>query len=537
MARMKIDNYAVAATPRLGLKGWLRWGWRQVTSMRIALILLLMLAVGAIPGSILPQAPREPVGAAQFVKDNGWWGQFLYKAGFLDVYGSAWFTAIYVLLFLSLIGCIIPRCIAHFRAMRAPLAAAPSRLDRYRPRAAGEAHDAPADAVGRAVAELRPRKGWLGAITGYRYRVDERTKRGETQLALAAEKGHIRELGNLLFHVSIVGILCSVAFGAAFTYRGQAVIVEGRSFTNSVVAYDTFSSGRLFNEDSLVPFTLRHDEFHAKFSLAGRPEDFAADVTLTEPGKDPVQSTIRVNSPLGVGHTNIYLQGNGYAPDLTFTDSDGNVALSGPVIFIPKDSFYTSTGVVKVPDVTSGDQVGLKATLYPTAVGEGTDWTSIHPDPTNPVIVFTVYTGDLGLDDGVPQNVYKLDETHLSPVHDEGGEQAVFAITPGETVDLPDGLGSLTWNDTPRYAAFDIRADPSLPFLLFFAICALSGLALSLFGARRRIWIIATVSDADATVTLVTGAALAPPHDTAKAKAELERAMSAASRQAEEEKS
>ena len=541
MARMKIDNYAVAATPRLGFKGWMRWGWRQVTSMRIALILLLMLAVGAIPGSILPQAPREPVGAAQFVKDNGWWGQFLYKAGFLDVYGSAWFTAIYVLLFLSLIGCIIPRCIAHFRAMRAPLAPAPSRLDRYRPRAAGEASDTPADAVGRAVAELRPRKGWLGAITGYRYRIDERrgvgseAARGETQLALAAEKGHIRELGNLLFHVSIVGILCSVAFGAAFIYRGQAVIVEGRSFTNSVVAYDTFSSGRLFNEDSLVPFTLRHDEFHAKFSLSGRPEDFAADVTLTEPGKDPVQSTIRVNSPLGVGHTNIYLQGNGYAPDLTFTDADGNVAFSGPVIFIPKDGNYTSTGVVKVPDVTSGEQVGLKATLYPTAVGEGVAVQSIHPDLSNPVIVFTAYTGDLGLDDGTPQNVYKLDETRLSPVRVDGAVlPALFTITPGETVELPDGLGSVTWNGTPRYAAFDIRADPSLPFLLFFAICALSGLTLSLFGARRRIWIIATVSGDDAAgslsagTVLVTGAALAPPHDTAKAKAELERAMAAA---------
>ncbi len=528
MARVKIDNYAVAAAPRLGVRGWLRWGWRQVTSMRVALILLLLLAVGAIPGSILPQSPREAVKAAEFVKDNGWLGQFLEKAGFLDVYGSAWFTAIYVLLFVSLIGCIIPRCIAHFRAMRAPLAAAPSRLDRYRPRAAGEASDAPAHAVGRAIAELRPRAGWLGAITGYRYRVDERTKHGETQLALAAEKGHIRELGNLLFHVSIVGILCSVAFGAAFIYRGQAIIVEGRSFTNSVVAYDTFSSGRLFNENSLEPFTLRLDTFHAQFSLTGRPEDFAADVTLNRPGKDPEQSTIRVNSPLGVNGANIYLQGNGYAPDLTFTDAAGNVAYAGPTVFIPKDSAYTSTGVVKVPDVTSGDQIGLKATLYPTAIGEGTDFQSLHPDPTNPVIVFTVYTGDLGLDNGVPQNVYKLDETHLSPVHDADGEQAAFAIAPGETVDLPNGLGSLTWIDTPRYAAFDIRADPSLPFLLFFAICALSGLALSLFGARRRIWIIATYGGADEAVTLLSGAALTQPHDLAKATAELERAMAAA---------
>jgi cytochrome c biogenesis protein len=534
MARVKIDNYALPEAPRLGLRGWLRWIWRQVTSMRVALILLLLLALGAIPGSVLPQQPREPVKVAQFIEDNGWWGQLLYKAGFLDVYGSAWFTAIYVLLFASLIGCIIPRCITHYRDMRAPVSAAPSRLDRYEVHAAGDASDAPADAVGRVARALRPTPGFWGTFTGYRVRIDERLKRGEKQTALAAEKGHIRELGNLVFHVSLVGILICVGLGAAFTYRGQAIIVEGRSFTNSVVAYDTFNSGRLFNEDSLEPFTLRLDEFHSQFSLAGRPESFAADVTLTEPGRQPRQATIKVNYPLGVDGANIYLQGNGYAPDLTFTDSDGNVAFSGPVIFIPKDGFYTSTGVVKVPDVTSGEQVGLKATLFPTAVGEGSDMISLHPDLTNPVIQFTAYTGDLGLDDGVPQNVYKLDETHLSPVRGDDGQQQTFTIAPGQTVELPDGLGSLTWNDTYRYAAFDIRADPSLPFLLFFAITALGGLALSLFGARRRIWIIAAEGTEGAPVTLIHGAALAPPHDAVKAAAELERAMAAATAKEEE---
>ena len=528
MARVKLDNYALPEAPRLGFRGWLRWIWRQITSMRVALILLLLLALGAIPGSILPQAPREAVKAAQFVQGNGWWGQFLERAGFLDVYGSAWFTAIYVLLFASLIGCIIPRCVAHYRDMRAPVTPAPSRLDRYEPHASGETSDEPGEAVGRVAKALRPNPGFWGTFTGYRVRIDERSKRGQKQTALAAEKGHIRELGNLIFHVSLVGILLSVAYGAAFIYRGQAIIVEGHTFTNSVVAYDTFSSGRLFNEDSLEPFTLRLDEFHAEFSVGGRPLSFAADVTLTEPGQQPRQEVIKVNHPLGVDGANIYLQGNGYAPDLTFTDADGNVAFSGPVVFIPKDAVYTSTGVVKVPDVTSGEQIGLKATLYPTAVGEGTDWESFHPDPTNPVIVFTAYTGDLGLDDGVPQNVYKLDETHLSPVRGDDGQQAVMVIKPGETVELPDGSGSLTWNDMPRYAAFDIRADPSLPFLLFFAICALLGLSLSLFAPRRRVWIIATVGEGGAQSTFVTGAALAPAHDATKTRAELERAMTAA---------
>jgi len=525
VARVKLDNYAMPEAPRLGFGGWMRWIWRQVTSMRVAIILLLLLALGAIPGSVLPQAPREPVKAAQFVEANGWWGQFLERAGFLDVYGSAWFTAIYVLLFASLIGCIIPRCVAHYRELRAPISAAPSRLDRYEPKASGEAPGEPGDAVGRIAKELRPDPGLMGTFTGYRVRTDARK---DGALALAAEKGHIREVGNLVFHVALVGILLSMAYGAAFIYRGQAIIVEGHTFTNSVVAYDTFSSGRLFSEDSLEPFTLRLDEFHSQFSLAGRPESFAADVTLTEPGQEPRQDVIKVNHPLGVNGANIYLQGNGYAPDLTFTDSVGNEAFSGPVVFIPKDGNYTSTGVVKVPDVTEGEQVGIKATLYPTALGEGTEWTSIHPELTNPVIVFTAYTGDLGLDDGVPQNVYKLDESQLSPVRGDNGQQAVMVIKPGETVELPDGSGSLTWNDTSRYAAFDIRADPSLPFLLFFAVSALLGLALSLFGARRRIWVVATPGAGDEQSTLVTGAVLAPPHDLPKATSELERAIGAA---------
>lgn len=41
--------------PRLSVSGWARWAWRQLTSMRTALVLLLLLAVAAIPGSLVPQ--------------------------------------------------------------------------------------------------------------------------------------------------------------------------------------------------------------------------------------------------------------------------------------------------------------------------------------------------------------------------------------------------------------------------------------------------------------------------------------------------
>ncbi|WP_062131248.1 cytochrome c biogenesis protein ResB [Demequina aestuarii] len=530
MARMRIDNYAYAEVPRLGWRGWLRWMWRQVTSMRVALILLLMLALAAIPGSVLPQWPQDAGNTRGFVEANPFWGPLLDRMGFLDVFGSAWFTAIYLLLFASLIGCIVPRCLVYWHDLRAPVPAAPSRLDRFEPVTVTAHKDARAvvwsarqalspgtfvSRPGERIVLRRPR--WWRWFADYRIRVDERPGRAEdasTEVALSAHKGHVRELGNLIFHVSLVGILIAVAAGTLLTYRGQALIVEGDTFTNAVVAYDSYESGSLFSEDSLEPWTLSLDQFEAVFGLDGNPDEFTAYTTLTEPGREPRPVEAQVNRPIQVDGAKIYLQGNGYAPVFTVTDSAGNVAFEGAVPFLPQDAVYTSTGVVKVPDVTEGEQLGFSGTLLPTALIDGDSASSLHPSPTNPVIFLEVFSGDLGLDDGVPQNVYALDESQLSPVRGEDDEPLVVALEPGETIELPQGLGSITWESLPRFAAFDLRRDPSLPWLLGASIGALAGLTLSLFGTRRRLWLVAPMgAGAGAETTVVTAAAWAPAHD------------------------
>lgn len=509
--RVKLDNYVVPEAPRLGVRGWLRWAWRQVTSMRVALILLLLLGLAAIPGSVLPQRPRNLSAVLTYLADHRTAGPVLDRLGLFDVFGSAWFSAIYLLLFASLIGCIVPRTIAHARALGDPPAAAPSSLARYEVRAEVLVADGAA-AIARVRSALLP-AGWRAAprrIAGYRVRVDERVVKGRHQIALAAESGRLREWGNLAFHIALVGILACVGLGSFLTYRGQAIVVEGHSFTNAVVSYDSFSAGRGFRAESLEPFTLTLDSFVAAFSATGRATDFRANVTLDEPGGATRGAVIRVNQPLGVGGANVYLQGNGYAPSLTVRDSTGAVALSGPVPFLPKDAQYTSTGVLKVPDVTTGPQIGIRATLLPTASSGIDSPVSLAPQPLNPVIVFSVWTGDLGLDAGVPQNVYVLDDSRLNPVRGADGQLAVFVIVPGETVTLPDGLGSVTWDGLPRFAAFDLRADPTLPGLLASAILALTGLFASLFGPRRRVWVVAST---EGGTTVVTAAALGPDHD------------------------
>ncbi|MDO8106494.1 cytochrome c biogenesis protein ResB [Isoptericola sp. b441] len=491
--------------PRLGVRGAARWVWRQLTSMRVALMLLMLLAVVAVPGSMLPQRPQNPAAVARYLNDNPGLGQWLDRFGFFDVYSSVWFSAVYLLLFTSLVGCILPRLLAHARAWRARPPRAPRRFDRF------EVHDGLlTDAEPEAV--LAAARDTLAAH--HRFRVDvgdePATARSPGARTVAAERGYLRETGNILFHLALLGLLIAVATGQLLHYRGQALVIQGHGFANTPAAYDTFEAGSAVDPTSLVPFTLRLDRFTARFDRSGQPRFFEAGVTLTEPGGAPQARTIRVNRPLDAGGAHVYLAGNGYAPQLTVRDASGTVAFSGAVPFLPQDSSYRSRGVVKVPDVSTGDQIGLVGYLLPTAVIQGDSAYSAFPQPGNPMLVLQVWHGELGLDSGIPQNVYQLDTARMTQATESDGSPATVVLALGDTVELPDGLGTLSFDALPRYVALDLRYDPALAWILGFAVTALVGLALSLFVPRRRVWLRVTSQDGRAAVTV---AALARSED------------------------
>src|SRR5690625_5847803 len=100
--------------------------------MRVALMLLLALAVAALPGSVLPQRPQDPPAVARYLEENPFWGDVLDRLGFFDVFSSVWFSAIYILLFISLIGCILPRVKVHIKALRTQPPKPPRRFYRFR---------------------------------------------------------------------------------------------------------------------------------------------------------------------------------------------------------------------------------------------------------------------------------------------------------------------------------------------------------------------------------------------------------------------
>lgn len=237
------------------------------------------------------------------------------------------------------------------------------------------------------------------------------------------------------------------------------------------------------------------DKFTVNFDLQnktnlGTPLDFRAEVT-SKVGADgePTKGLIRVNEPLGLPNANLFLTGNGYAPVITIRDAKGNVAFSGPTAYLPQDSNYTSLGVIKVPDALP-EQFGIISFFYPTAetLTNGA-LTSIYPDPINPKLTMNVYVGDLGLDGGVPRNVYSLDISKMKQV--AGGKSGVKGIQLDvrETADLPNGMGTVTFDALKRYVSLDVSYNPGAGWILFFALLALAGLILSLLVPRRRVWV------------------------------------------------
>jgi len=103
--------------PELGFVALSRYAWRQLTSMRTALILLMLMGVAAIPGSLIPQRPVNPMAVRDFFSSNPELARWYDRASLFDVYASPWFSAIYILLFISLIGCVLPRTVEHYQAM------------------------------------------------------------------------------------------------------------------------------------------------------------------------------------------------------------------------------------------------------------------------------------------------------------------------------------------------------------------------------------------------------------------------------------
>ena len=451
------------STPQLSNFALLRWAWRQLTRMRTALLLLLLLGFAAIPGSLFPQRTQNPMKVTEYFTNNPGLAKWLDRLRLFDVYSSPWFSAIYLLLFISLIGCVLPRTIEHLKAIGAKPPLTPKFLDRMEYPTSVEV---PKDqALDLAEMYLRSKR--------FRIRRDAES--------ISAEKGYSRETGNLLFHLSLILILVGVGIGSLFGSKGEAIVSVGDRFINTPTSYDNLAFGKFQSEGSLIPFALTVTDFKATYDIkTNAPSDYKLSVLAANPiGAKEVAKVIKVNSPLTYGNTKIYLQANGYSPLVTVRDKSGKVTFQGGTVFLPQDGNLTSSGAIKLPDMKP--QIGFVASFVPTYDRSNKRGAfSAFPEVLDPRLLVSVWTGNLGLDSGRPQSVYRVDTSNMTRI-------GLAQLALHQTYKFSEG--SITFEGWKPWVNLQIVDDPGKMYALFGAIFAILGLLLSLFTRQRRIWV------------------------------------------------
>jgi cytochrome c biogenesis protein len=475
----------------------LRNTWRGLTSMRTALVLLFLLALAALPGALLPQRSLNAANVEEYLAEHRTLGPLLDRLGFFDVFASPWFAAIYLLLFVSLVGCLVPRTFDHVKASRAKPVATPRNLARLPHHAASTSDLTPADAVAAARARLA---GW---------RVVERAEPDGAH-TLSAEKGYLREVGNLVFHFALLALLVSFAVGKLYGYEGQVIVLaNGSQFCNSgLLGYDSFRPGLRVDGTELDPFCVRIDGFAADYDeLTGQARSFRAEVSYQD-GADLEtgqwrRSSLEVNHPLRLSGDRVYLLGHGYAPIFTVTFPDGqqrtNVIQWRPV----ETQTLLSEGATKFdpPGVTDAElrrerQLAVTGLLAPTAFFDGKVLSSSFAEPRDPAVAVDVLRGDLGNDSGRGQSIFTVDQSMV----DSGRLTRVARqnLRPGEQIALDDGT-TVRLDGVEQWVSLQVSHDPAQLWVLISAVFVLGGLATSLTIKRRRFWVRATPVPAEAT--------------------------------------
>lgn len=484
--------------------------WHWLTSMRTALILLFILAFAAIPGALLPQRSLNKDKVDQYLAANGTTGKIFDKLQLFDVFSSFWFIAVVVLLLISLVGCIIPRTIDHYKAMKTPPAKAPLRFSRL-PHNDEAVVDMPVEEVSERVRQ-RLGKWFLTETPADQDRANA--------LSFSAEKGYLREFGNLVFHLGLAVLIVVVGWGSLTYYEGQVIMVTntgtdieddgvnsavGVPFCNTAAAnYDSMRSGNTFDGTTLNPFCIQVEDFKADYLGNGQAKMFTSHIRYAEEEdmRKPVEKwkekTLQVNHPLRIAGDRVYLQGHGFAPAFKVTWPNGESRTS-IVQFRPDDpTFFLSSGAFRFdppagmyPDLFERrkNQIAIEGLFAPTAefTGEkGALLQSSFPAMNDPAVAVDIYRGDAGLDTGRSQGLFSLDRELIHAGQLKKEDRVNLKM--GETTELADGT-KIEFLGAKEFVNLQISHDSTQIWVLGASIMSLIGMVLSLGIKRRRVWV------------------------------------------------
>jgi len=255
--------------------------WTNLSSIRLALILLLLLAAASLIGTLLPQGEKYAFYLSRFGPRLGrliWW------LGLSTVYQSPWFLALLGLLLVNLLVCSSRRLPDTLRRVKQPL-----QLERYQ--------NLPA----------RLEIHWPGKPTDPRPRLESCLRQvlgpikvhpeGETQWYLIF-RGRRGYLGPYLIHLSIVLIILGGLIGMIWGFQGHMLIAEGEAVNHLELPGH--------QESRPLDFSVQLNKFQVLSYPDGTPREYRSDLSFIQAGREVFKGISRVNEPLKFGGLTFY---------------------------------------------------------------------------------------------------------------------------------------------------------------------------------------------------------------------------------------
>ncbi len=261
------------------------WGW--LTSIRLTVFLLLILAAVAVIGTVLPQDQPAGYYVSSFGKT---WGAIFSRAGLTTIYFSIWFLAPISLLALNILACLVHGLPQALRRSLRPLTfeaalGLPERDKLKWPKGSD------------------PR----GLVAGILRRELGRTRHQALtdQDVYFHEKGRFRPLGPYLVHIALLCILIGGLIGKFWGIEGTLPVLQG----------ETAEAFRVGNTQVPLNFQVRLDRFQVLYYAdSPMPKEFRSDLTFLKDGKEEMKAVCRVNDPVSFGGLTFYQASYGSQP-------------------------------------------------------------------------------------------------------------------------------------------------------------------------------------------------------------------------------
>ncbi len=418
-------------------QGPVDWLWHLFSSVRLAVILMLVIVGLSLLGALLIQVPSEMAGDPHLYAS--WvdtaarskvevWAPFLSTLHLFDVFRSPWFLIAGTLLMLNIFICSVNRWSSISLSLRG--GAVKQRESFY---TTGNTH-ARLSAILAPVAEAAMISEKVLRAQGYRIC----TESDENNIYIAADKNRYCRLGTYFSHFSLILFVLAFITGSYFGFRDSSFTVPVG--TNREVGYDTGLSLQL---------TSFVDEYYDN----GMPKDYRSQVILYENGQEVKQALIRVNHPLIHKGVRFYQAYFGRVVKMLVRDKNGQDIFNDNV---PLDSSFDIQGYRYYEGFFDLPETGLSIRLISSAVNADA-----------PIIP----AGQLAVD--VRQ----------------GSEQIDLRLV---ELGTPRVVGSLefTFLEESKYSGFQVSQDPTNMLIWIASTLFIIGICTVLYFPYRQVWVL-----------------------------------------------